>query len=244
MKTTLFFILTMLLLQSTIFGQNDLKRTINENDLFSEKFLTTKNSFDQKKNSAFYNYLYKVIEYPAQSINCGLQGTEIIRFEITSSGELINLEIVNSVCPAIDSEIIRTLEATNGFWVPAFSGGKAVNTVNEISLIFKLHETNDFQAMAKNLSDKANKFLFVKKTPKRALKYYNEAIKLLPKEESLLQSRGLCLYQLGNFEKARKDWNRVKELGDAVDSNISSPLLSEAACNMTGFAEMNSILLH
>ena len=66
----------------------------------------------------------------------------------------------------------------------------------EVSVIFKPSESYDLIAVAKKYQEKANSRMFEKEDPKSALKFCNQAIRLLPNEESLLAARSLCRYNL------------------------------------------------
>ena len=89
----------------------------------------------------------------------------------------------------------------------------------EVAVTFKLNSQVDFVAKAQNYLDKANKMLFVKNNPAKAIKYYNRGITLLPYEEVLLAMRGLCNYELGNEDEARKDWERIADISTSSEIN-------------------------
>lgn len=61
--------------------------------------------------------------------------------------------------------------------------------------------------------------MFEKNNPKKALKYYNRAIVMLPGEEGLLAMRGLCNYRLGNQQAAFTDWNRINTFAENKNTN-------------------------
>ncbi len=54
---------------------------------------------------------------------------------------------------------------------------------------------SDLVEVAKKYFNQGNEMLFTKENPKRALKYYNEAVALLPYEKDLLAVRSLCKYK-------------------------------------------------
>jgi tetratricopeptide (TPR) repeat protein len=87
----------------------------------------------------------------------------------------------------------------------------------EISVAFKWMEFKDFFAkdfrhLAKIHYEKGNRKLLVKKDPQKALKHFDNGIRYLPSDESLLLMRGICRYQLGDEEGARRDWDRMATL--------------------------------
>jgi len=126
-------------------------------------------------------------------------------------------------------------------WKPASVNGEPVAMVKEVSLVFKLHKSNDFRLMAKNCSDKGNKMLFIKKDPQKALKYYDMGITLLPNEESLLAARGLCKYELGDEEGARRDWNRIKTLIENGNIPTEPDYLTDDFRELKGYDTMTQM---
>lgn len=74
--------------------------------------------------------------------------------------------------------------------------------------------------MASRYLKHGNELLFAKANPKKALKYYDLGINLLPNNENLLYARALCRSKLGDMKGADHDWNRLKELG-FLDRKIS-----------------------
>ena len=209
MKAKVIFILCMILSVIT-FGQNSKSNSLEEIEVIPPTFPEAESICQGKNVESINDYLSNNIEFPQMSVNSGLQGTEVIQFVVTPKGELTDFNVINSVSSEIDKEVIRVLEVTSGLWKPAHINGEPVAMVKEVSLVFKLNEKDDFKVMAKKFANQGNKMLFIKKDPKRALKYYDMGITLLPNEESLLATRGLCKYELGDEEGARRDWNRIK----------------------------------
>ena len=60
----------------------------------------------------------------------------------------------------------------------------------EVSVSFKMAETADFVTIAKTYFKQGNKRMLIKSNPKRALKYYERGIALLPNEKCILLARG------------------------------------------------------
>lgn len=237
MKTKVLFILCMIISVIT-FGQNDKSNSMEEIKVIPPAFLGIETIWQGKDVESIDDFLANNIEYPQKSVNCGLQGTELIQFVVTSTGELTDYNVINSVCCEIDKEVIRILELTSGLWKPATVNGDPIAMVKEVSLAFKLHPGNDFMMMAKNFADRGNKFLFVKKDPKKALKYYNQGIMLTPNEESLLIARSLCNFELGNEVAARTDWERLMSLNNSVNHAFDTIELTYDLSEFKGFAEM------
>lgn len=239
MKTRVIFLASMLIAGVT-FGQNQ-KPLIDLNSV-QPVFNGTSAVNLEEPSETINDYLKKYVEYPHISINCGLQGTEVIKFTVTPTGEITGFKVINRVCPKIDKEVIRVLKTTNGKWTPGSVNGEIVAMEQEVSLSFLLYESNDLVQMATSFQKKGNKLMFVKKNPKKALKYFDRAIVFLPYEESLLAARGLCKYQIGDEEGAINDWNRLIVLAERneLDSNLEK--LPENYFEMDGNASMMQII--
>jgi TonB family protein len=181
-------------------------------------------------HSALYDnindFLLSGIEYPTEAINAGYEGTEVIRFTVTPDGKVTDIKVINSVCDLIDKEVIRILSITNGMWIPRNEKGEPVVMVKEISLKFQINPASDFVAMAKRYLTKANQMFFIDKQPKKAIKYLDKGINLLPYDETLLVVRGMCQYELGDENGAQEDWSRIADNGK-IDLNEYTAQLEE-----------------
>lgn len=181
-------------------------------------------------HSALYDnindFLLSGIEYPTEAINAGYEGTEVIRFTVTPDGKVTDIEVINSVCDLIDREVIRILSITDGMWISPYEKGEPVVMVKEISLKFQINPASDFVAMAKRYLTKANQMFFIDRQPKKAIKYLDKGINLLPYDETLLVVRGMCRYELGDETGAQDDWNRIADNG-RIDLNEYTAQLEE-----------------
>jgi len=191
--------------------------------------------------SEFYqnlnDFLLSGIEYPIESIKTGNEGTEVIQFVITPMGNITDIRVINSISEIIDLEMIRILEITAGMWIPGTANGEPVAMEKEISVVFKISQKSDFVTKAKCYLVLGNKMLFINNKPEKALKYFDKGITLLPNEETLLAVRGLCKYEMGDFEGAKNDWNRLKIPEEKNDTEF----LIETSVNysqLSGYSEM------
>jgi len=110
-------------------GQNEtqnLEVSLEESEVTPPKFTGIENpaAFPEADNSVVRNYLRKQLIRPNPSNEYWLDGTEIVQFTVTPSGNLTNFKVINSVCPAIDREIFHILETTNGMWEPGYRNGE------------------------------------------------------------------------------------------------------------------------
>ena len=178
------------------------------------------------------------------------EGTEIVQFVVTAEGKVADFEVINSVSKEIDEEVIRALKTTSGMWIPGKHNGIPTAHTKEVSMLFKVDET-DANAIMRNFKIKAihhykiaSKNLYIKHNTHKALRHFNMGMKYLPNDDCLLTLRGLCKYELGDKEGAKKDWERINKLTARKNSN-SSEFLSintNDLSNLKGFAEMINIL--
>ena len=161
------------------------------------------------------SYLQSGIIYPSTNdLHLWMQGTVVIGFLVTPEGNLKNFKVINSVSKAFDMEVIRVLEGTDGMWSPGIINGEYVSMPGEVSVSFKLNPDEDFIELAKEHWQKGIQALFVKNQPAKALKYFNQAITLVPNASALLEVRGFCKYKMGDETGANRDWDRLKILSE------------------------------
>lgn len=208
-------IIVILSLSVFVFGQDEnLPPFIIENiNVTPPEFNGIRNVNSLNSNAgitSIFDYLKKHIHYPEEAIQRSEQGTSVVRFIVTSEGELTNFEVVNSICQSIDHEVISVLKTTNGLWKPGLRNDRPADFSQEISVIFKLDDFFDFVSLAKKHLKKGNELLFLKNRPEKALPYFDEAIKLLPYNKTLREIRGYCNFELGDEEKALSDWGHLE----------------------------------
>jgi len=177
------------------------------------KFLVTAD----QNGDLLKQYLRDNIIYPQEAIKCLNQGTEVASFTVTSNGEVKDIKIINSVCPAIDEEFIRVLETTSDMWKPALKGGNNQDCFKEVSLTFSLNGSQAqtekvFISKATDNYLRGSEMLLVNHKIKKAEKFFNKAIRYMPYDANLLYLRGVCRYETGNEEGALEDWNRYSQI--------------------------------
>jgi len=249
MKTSVIFLFC-LMFTFIAFGQNEKKeQLVNKNEAnVTEPKLALINDVELQlysSNSAVVKkFFMEHIKYPENAAECCKQGTEVVEFVITPEGNVTDFNIINSVCCDIDDEVIRVLEKTNGMWKPAVKEDQPVPMKQEIALAFSMCRM-EIGPINKEFSEKVQKYytwgnesLFDDRKPKRALRHFNNGIRLQPYEKSLLYMRGLCKYELGDKEGARKDWDRLKDLG-GIDN---SEYFVEGVTELKGYEELLSML--
>jgi TonB family protein len=141
--------------------------------------------------------LQTALEYPVNSRNRGLQGTEVIRFSVSTTGTIEDITVINSVSKEIDREVIRAIQTTSGKWEPGTIDQDPLKMNREVSLLFALYSPDDMLITARKNIRKGNKLMYSRNKPERALRYYNMAYALFPNEKSVMLPRNCCLKRLG-----------------------------------------------
>jgi tetratricopeptide (TPR) repeat protein len=248
MKKNVIFLIS-LTYSLTVIGQHETQLTekeIEEVEVTPPKFTAIENQaaiLEADNTLLLQNYLIRNIDLSGTLTGCLPQGTEMIRFTVTPSGNVSNLKVVNSICPKIDNELIRVLKTTNGMWKPGYINGEPSSIEREVSVLFAVGEPSNreviehFTHCATSCFKKGSMYFLVKNNPKKALKFYNESVRYLPNDLGILLMRGLCYYELGDTASARKDWNRILSIGGIINGiNYDELALKK------GYTEMTDIL--
>ncbi|MGC9342585.1 MAG: TonB family protein [Bacteroidales bacterium] len=206
MKTTMFFLAAMLIAVNS-FGQ----RSSHNPGIADQPVL---------KNETLNHYLSENIDYPAVSKNQEVQGTVIIGFYVNPDGSLTDYTIINRVSQELDFEVLRAIKQSEGKWEPGRLNGQPVKMKKEVSVMFKLYPTNEYSQLAKSYFERANKFLFEKENPEKALKFYNLACSLMPYDVSLINSRILCKARMGDDQAVTEDLERLVAIQERAESKI------------------------
>ncbi|HUX95243.1 MAG TPA: energy transducer TonB [Bacteroidales bacterium] len=149
LKIILFFICQVLLLVS-ISSCGDIKKS---EDLVSEKTAfpkvptmigsdTTWVEVDEMPifpngDSALLRYIADNVKYPEVAKKAGIQGRVIVRFCITSKGNVTSCGILKSVSPEIDAESLRVIQSLPDF-EPGKVAGKPVSVWYMVPITFAL----------------------------------------------------------------------------------------------------------
>jgi len=229
MKTRLFFV-ALMLMTIMAYSQNINTKVYTNVEVVAPQF---KGDLYESIN----DFLINAVQYPSESKSRGLQGTEVIEFKVTTDGNIKDFKVVNSISSEIDQEVIRVLQVTNGKWKPGLANGEPVDMKKEVSVTFITSSEKELVKKAKILQDRGNHWMFVKNKPEKALKYFDEGIKLLPFEESLLAARGLCKYELGDTDGALADWQRINDINETnrSENNIE---IADNYKKLSGYKEM------
>ncbi len=88
-------------------------------------------------DAALFKFLYETIKYPAEAKDNGIQGKVILRFIVTSEGNVENVYVVRGVDPLLDNEAVRVMNLCPK-WEPGKMKGKPVNIYYSVPISFSL----------------------------------------------------------------------------------------------------------
>ncbi|MBV5312492.1 MAG: energy transducer TonB [Prolixibacteraceae bacterium] len=234
MKSTVLFLLLMIVSLVTL-GQKP--KDLDEIKVTPPKFAGTPVAVKQHDYQSIESYLVKYIQSKVTSLDLTNEGTVVMQFIVNPSGNLSDFRVINSVSPTIDNEVKKALLTTNGMWLPGLNNDEQVAMEKEISIAFRLENSQGFGKRASWYYKQGGKMLYVRENPEKALKRFDKGIALRPNEKCLLLGRGLAKFEIGDKDGACKDWNRIKSLG-----GFESDSFLNNFCEMEGFAELVKIL--
>jgi len=86
---------------------------------------------------AFYKYLNKNLNYPAQARRMGIEGKVFLSFVVEKDGSITDIKVMKGIGAGCDEESVRVLKNAPK-WTPGKQRGKPVRTRFSFPFIFKL----------------------------------------------------------------------------------------------------------
>lgn len=218
MKTILIYSLCMMF-SVGVFAQNKIAE-LTEVVVIPPKFVVT-NAQNTIENGDVYAYLVSQLK-SEEKYQLHHEGTSIISFMVSEEGVLSDFNVINSIFYNEDKAIIRAIKSSSGMWKSGTNNGvpTAMERVITLAVTKSLFAglgsdaiTSDFYNKARYFYVKGNNSLLIQENPKKALRKYNMSILYMPNDTRTLFLRGLTYHKLGNMEAAKKDWERIKNLG-------------------------------
>ena len=215
--------LALCLISITCLSQNNISRYEQEIKV-SPPVFTGSEYYEMSNDRMLRSYILQKMEYPLNAERCIIEGKTVIQFNVDEKGNVSKIKFANSLCPEIDKEIQRVLLTTNGMWKPGLNNDEPVEMPKELVVVFAYSGSSDetiqqlFKERAITCFKAGTKKLYQKQNVKKALYHFNRGLRYMPFDQSLLLSRGMCLYELGDLSGAYNDWNRVLSSG-GVDMN-------------------------
>lgn len=95
-------------------------------------------SFQGGDLNTFRNWVQSNMEYPAIAAENGISGKVIVQFAINTKGEIVDVQVVRGVDPALDKEAMRAVKMSPK-WSPGKQRGKPVKVQYTMPVNFVLH---------------------------------------------------------------------------------------------------------
>ena len=84
------------------------------------------------------SYLQRLVRYPAEDIRARRQGTVYAYFEVSETGAVEHPQIVGSLSPGLDAEVLRVLKLLPPALTPPRQQGRPVRVYYVLPLVFKV----------------------------------------------------------------------------------------------------------
>lgn len=85
-----------------------------------------------------YQFIKENLKYPVMDQEVGNQGRVIIRFVVSKTGEIMNVELMKGVSQGCDKEALRVVKSMPK-WIPGRQNGDAVQVYFTLPIVFKLN---------------------------------------------------------------------------------------------------------
>ncbi|SBV96541.1 conserved exported hypothetical protein [uncultured Dysgonomonas sp.] len=89
--------------------------------------------------SEMYKFISANLKYPVVDQEIGTQGRVIVRFVVSKTGEISNLELLKGISPTCDKEAMRVIKSMPK-WIPGKQSGNPVQVYFTIPIVFKLKQ--------------------------------------------------------------------------------------------------------
>jgi len=83
----------------------------------------------------FRNWIQSRVKYPTLAIENGIHGTVYVYFVVSKTGEIKNIEVVRSVDPSLDDEVVKAIKSAPQ-WKPGLQRGQPVAVSFNIPIKF------------------------------------------------------------------------------------------------------------
>lgn len=89
----------------------------------------------------FYEYIGRNLKYPKEAAELNIQGSVLISYVISETGEVTDVKVIKGIYPSLDREAVRVMYASPK-WTPAKLFGKNVRVSFNIPIKFSLKSNN------------------------------------------------------------------------------------------------------
>lgn len=86
---------------------------------------------------SIHNYIAANFNYPPVALEAEIEGTIIVEFDVNTQGEIININVIQGLCPSCDKEAIRVIHSYK-YYQPALRDGVPVKSRMRIPVRLQL----------------------------------------------------------------------------------------------------------
>jgi len=174
---------TNLIVQNDANQENDSVKVIKEEDLKLANVEIASTSVEQMPVfpggiQALLKYIQDNLKYPALAAEKGIQGRSVVRFIVSKTGSVTDVEVVRGFDPVCDAEAIRVVKMMPK-WIPGREKGKDVAVYYTIPILYKL-ATDDKGILNNKKNDPAP--LVIIDGIEKSMEYLNDTTKIKPKD--------------------------------------------------------------
>lgn len=94
-------------------------------------------SFKGGDLNEFRNWVAKNLKYPEIAAENGIQGRVFVQFAVNAKGEVVDVNVVRGVDPALDAEAVRVIKSSPK-WAPGKQRGRPVKVQFTFPVVFVL----------------------------------------------------------------------------------------------------------
>lgn len=84
--------------------------------------------------AAWIRFLMKNLHVPAGSINNEFSGRAVVRFVVSQTGKISQVEVISKADSAWAREIRRVINLSDGMWSPAYACGRVVKSYKTLPI--------------------------------------------------------------------------------------------------------------
>ena len=87
--------------------------------------------------AALIEYIAKNVEYPDLAVENGIEGTVYVKFVVSKTGKVTDVQLFRGVDPLLDDEAVRVIKTLPDF-KPGYNAGRPVNVSYFVPIVFRL----------------------------------------------------------------------------------------------------------
>ncbi|MBL4716116.1 MAG: TonB family protein [Bacteroidia bacterium] len=166
---------------------------------------------------AMYKFLSKNVEYPFIAKEKNITGKVLVKFIITSEGNVDRSYVITGVHESIDQAALDVINKMPK-WKPGFQRGKPVSVWMTIPIKFILAEGEKLSSFDYYFKYGVN--ALSKEEWLSAKKYFTKCLNYRSTNPDAYNNRAIAYKQLGKIKKACKDWQKALKYGHPEAQNL------------------------